>query len=75
MDKLLFLQIEIKHVLQVIHYITPDEKMKLMAIIANLPYDELVKILKTLYKVEKDYFEFLYQDAQKADELIKSLKP
>lgn len=75
MDKLLFLHIEIKHVLNVLHYITPEEKIQLMAAIGNLPYDELVKILKTLYKVEKDYFEYLHSDAQRADELIKSLQP
>ena len=73
MDKMLFVQREIKHVLEVINFITPDERMKLMAIIDNLNYDDLVKILKTLYKVETEYFEFINQDTIKAEEFIKSL--
>ncbi|MBN1494469.1 hypothetical protein JW911_01880 [Candidatus Peregrinibacteria bacterium] len=73
MDKMLFVQREIKHVLEVLNFITPEERTKLMAIIDNLNYDDLVKILKTLYKVETEYFEFIYQDTLKAEEFIKSL--
>jgi hypothetical protein len=74
MDQMLFIQKEIKHVLEVLNFISPDERIKLLAIIDNLPYDELVKILKTLYKVENEYFEFMYQDTQKVNELLKSLQ-
>ena len=74
MDQMLFVQKEIKHVLEVLNFISPVERTKLLAIIDNLPYDELVKILKTLYKVENEYFEYMYQDAQKVEELLKSLQ-
>lgn len=73
MDKTLFLHIEIKHVLEVLGFITPEERIKLMASIANLHYEGLVKLLKKLYKIETEYFEFINEDTQKNYEFLKSL--
>jgi hypothetical protein len=73
MDKTLFLHIEIKHVLEVLGFITPEDRMKLMAGVANLHYEGLVKLLKTLYKIETEYFEFINEDTQKNYEFLKSL--
>lgn len=74
MDKLLFLHREIKHVLEVLPFIMPDEATKLMASIANLNYEDLVKILKSLYKVERECFEYINQDTQNVDKFLASIK-
>lgn len=75
MDKLLFVHREIKHVLEVLDYLTSDDRRKLMAVIANLTYDELVKILKRLYKVETEYLEFKLKDTKDTEEFLKKLNP
>ncbi|MCD6109695.1 hypothetical protein J7J83_02975 [bacterium] len=75
MDKLLFLHQEIKHVLDVIGYFSDEERQKMMTSVANESYEELVKLLKKLYKIEREYFEFRLKDTQNTDEFIKTLKP
>lgn len=75
MDKLLFLHREIKHVLEVIGYFSDDERRQMTASIANSSYEDLVKLLKKLYKVERQYFEFRLKDAQKTDKFLQTLKP
>jgi hypothetical protein len=75
MDKLLFVHREIKHVLEILDYLSDDDRRKLMAVIANLTYDELVKILKTLYKVETEYLEFKLSDTKNTEEFLNKFKP
>lgn len=75
MDKLLFLHQEIKHVLDVIGYFSDDERHQMTASIANSSQEELVKLLKKLYKIERQYFEFRLKDAQNTEDFIQTLKP
>jgi len=75
MDKLLFLHREIKHVLDVIGYFSNDERRQMTARIANLSQQELVKLLKKLYKIERQYFEFRLKDTQNTEDFIQTLKP
>lgn len=73
MDKLLFVHTEIKHVLEVLDFIPRKEKIKLMAAIANLNFEKLLAILKVLYRIERDYFQFLHDDIVENDNIIKKL--
>lgn len=73
MDKLLFLHIEIKHVLEILNFIPIEERRKLMATIANLHFEKLLAVLKVLYKIERDYFQFLHDDMIENDNIIKKL--
>lgn len=74
MDKLLFVHIEIKHILEILNFISDEERIKLLAAIDNLPFNSLVKILKILYKVEQEYFQFLHKDTLQLNSFVKSLK-
>lgn len=69
MDKLLFLHIEIKHVLDVLNFIDSDKKIELMAAIDNLPYEKLLEVLRNLYKIEREYFQILVEGSQEEKEL------
>lgn len=73
MDKLLFVHIEIKHVLEVLDFIKKDDKRKLMAVIANLHFEKLLAVLKVLYRIERDYFQFMHDDIIETDNIIKKL--
>ncbi len=68
MDRLLFIHIEIKHVLDILHFIEPNMKIKLMAAIDNLPYEKLLEVLKNLYKIEREYFQLLVEKPQEIKE-------
>ncbi len=46
-----------------------------MAAIKDSTYEELVKLLKKLYKVERQYFEFRLKDAQNTEKFLQTLKP
>lgn len=70
-----FLQQEIEHTLTVIGYFSDDEIVQMMDSIKDSSYEELVKLLKKLYKVERQYFEFRLKDAKNTEEFIKTLKP
>jgi len=74
MDQLLLLHREIKHILDLINLFSPKDKRELLAVIDNLNYDELVKLLKILYKVEREYIEFINDDTIKLEKMIKSLQ-
>lgn len=75
MDKIQFLHQEIKHTLDVIGYFSEDERKQMKDSIANYSYEELVNLLKKLYKVEREYFEFRLKDARSTEDFIKTLKP
>jgi len=75
MDKLQALHQEIKHTLNIIGYFSDDERRQIMAAIKDSTYEELVKLLKKLYKVERQYFEFRLKDAQNTEKFLQTLKP
>ena len=74
MDKILFIHREIKQILEFLNFIMPDERMRLMAAIDNLPFEGLVKILKTLYKVEREYLQFIEEDNRQTEKFITTLQ-
>jgi hypothetical protein len=74
MDKLEFLHQEIEHTLSVIGYFSADERQQMLDSIKDSSHEELVNLLKKLYKVEREYFEFRLKDAQHTEEFIQTLK-
>jgi len=72
MNKIEFLKSEIKHVLEVVKLFEDEDKAKYLEAAENLNEEELVKVLKMLYKIEQEYFEFIEQDTRNLDKLIKS---
>lgn len=74
MDKKEFLQSEIKHVLDILKLFPPEEKAEYLEAASKLNEEELVKVLKILYKIEQEYFELVQNDTHHMEELLKSLK-
>lgn len=74
MDKLQFLHQEIKHTISVIGYFSEEERQQMLNSIKDHSYEELVNLLKKLYKVEREYFEFRLKDARSTEEFLKTLK-
>lgn len=74
MDKLTFLQSEIEHVLKVIDYISPEERAELLSTIKDFNAKELEKLLKTLYKVERQYLEFKFNDIKDTEKFLNTFK-
>ncbi|MFC1600302.1 hypothetical protein ACFL3T_04710 [Patescibacteria group bacterium] len=74
MDKKTFLQSEIEHVLKVIDYISPDERAELLSRIKDFKTEELEKLLKTLYKVERRYLEYKLNDVKDTEKFLNTFK-
>jgi len=74
MDKKTFLHSEIEHVLKVIDYISPEERSELLSRIQNFNAEELEKLLKTLYKVERRYLEFKLNDVKDTEKFLNTFK-
>ena len=75
MDKMKFIHQEIKHTLNIIGYFSDNERAQMLDSIKDSSYKELVKLLKKLYKVERQYFEFRLKDAKNTEEFLQTLKP
>jgi hypothetical protein len=73
MDKQLFIHREIKHVLEVLKFIPKEDRIKFMAMVDTLGFDDLLEVLKVLYKIEQDYLNLLNQDIVETDQFLKSL--
>jgi len=74
MDKQLFLHREIKHVLEVLKIVSKEERIKFMAMVDTLGFDDLLEVLKVLYKIEQDYFELNRKEIIETDQFLKSLQ-
>ena len=74
MDKQLFLHREIKHVLEVLKFVSKEERIKFMAMLDTLNVDKLLEVLKVLYKIEQDYFTLNHQEIIETDQFLKSLQ-
>jgi DNA polymerase III gamma/tau subunit len=74
MDKILFLHIEIKNVLEMFKFISKEDRIKLTAAIANETYENLLALLKTLYKIEREYFQFIHKDVVDTEKFLATLK-
>ena len=64
MDKLLLLHIEIKHVLDLFDFVPKEDKIKMMAYIDNLDFENLLAVLKVLYKIEREYVRFIFEEIE-----------
>jgi len=74
MDKTLFVHREIKHILEILNFIPEKDRISMMSAIANLHFEDLVKILKTLYKVESEYLAFIERDNNQTEKFITTLQ-
>ncbi|MFC1810364.1 hypothetical protein ACFLZH_02595 [Patescibacteria group bacterium] len=75
MNKKEFLQSEIKHILDILKLFPPEENEQYLEAASKLNEEELVKVLKILYKVEQEYFELIQKDTHHMEDLLQSLKP
>ena len=73
MDKQLFIHREIKHVLEALKFIPKEDRIKFMAVVDTLGFDDLLEVLKVLYKIEQDYLNLLYEDIVETDKFLNSL--
>jgi DNA polymerase III gamma/tau subunit len=64
MNRLLFLHIEIKYVLEILDFIPKEDRIKLMAAIDNLDFENLLAVLKVLYKIEREYVRFIFEEIE-----------
>lgn len=74
MDNILFLQKEIKYTLDMLPF-ENNTRMELMASIANEPEENLLELLKVLYRIEREYLQMLYDDTIETDKFLQTLKP
>lgn len=72
MNKQLFLQKEIKQVLEVLPF-SKKERRKLTAAIANEPIKNLLELLNVLYRIEREYLQMLYDDTMETDKFLQTL--
>ena len=73
MDNIKFLQEEIEMVLNSFPALTKDKKEELMGQTKNLSEENLLELLKVLYKMRRDFINAEYKQVQANDEFIKSL--
>lgn len=73
MDNKLFLQKEIKHTLEMLP-LDNETRRELIAAIANEPQENLLELLKVLYRIEREYLQMLYDDTIETDKFIQTLK-
>ncbi len=74
MNKQLFLQKEIKQILELLPF-DKKERMKLTAAIANESVQNLLELLKVLYRIEREYLQMLYDDTIETDKFLQTLNP
>jgi len=74
MDKKTFVHNEIKQILDILDFISIEDKNSMIDAIKDLDLEGLVKILKTLYKVEREYLQFIEQDNHQTEKFITTLQ-
>ena len=74
MDKKTFVHSEIKQILDILEFISSKDKNSMINAIQDLDFEGLVKILKTLYKVEREYLQFLEEDNHQTEKFITTLQ-
>lgn len=73
MNKKEFLQSEIKHLIELLHFFKEEDKAQYIDAIDKMKEEELENLLKILYKLEQDYFELLKKDTQTMDSISDKL--
>lgn len=74
MDKKAFIHSEIKQILEVLTFVSNEDKASMIDAVKDLDLEGLVKILKTLYKVEREYLQFIEEDNRQTEKFITTLQ-
>jgi hypothetical protein len=74
MDKKAFIHSEIKQILEILTFVSNEDKASMIDAVKDLDLEGLVKILKTLYKVEREYLQFIEEDNRQTEKFITTLQ-
>jgi hypothetical protein len=73
MDKIKFLKEEIEMVLNSFSMLEKAKKKELMGQLEDLSEENLLELLKVLYRMRRDFIEAEFEEVKANDEFIKSL--